>query len=111
MTAARTTLGLWLLLQLLLGGLQGGDAPALHVEASAAHWHGDTARRDRADALAQRQHAPRTASLSADDMLAGGRAPTLLPAGPQPRPCIATPGRAGAPVLAGYRARAPPSRA
>ncbi|MGC3985843.1 MAG: hypothetical protein QM777_14625 [Pseudorhodoferax sp.] len=111
MNAARTTLGLWLLLQLLLGGLHGPVAPASPDERPAAQWRDGTAGHDRADAATDHQRVQRTASPSADDMLAGPGTAAPPPAGPQAQPAPFTPGRAAAPALAAYRARAPPPAA
>ena len=111
MHAARTTLGLWLLLQLLLGGLHSTVVPAPQVDRAAAHWRDGTAGHDRADTLVEHPRAQRTTSPSADDMLVGPGAFLLHPAGPQARPVAATPDRGATPALAAYRARAPPPAA
>ncbi|PZP96191.1 MAG: hypothetical protein DI587_20675 [Variovorax paradoxus] len=111
MSAARTTLGLWLLLQLLLGGLQQAVAPAAQGERAAAQWRDGSAGHERADALVEHQRVQRTTTPSAEDMLVGPGAPTPHPTSPQAQPAPAAPGRAAALVLAAYRARAPPPAA
>jgi hypothetical protein len=111
MNAARTTLGLWLLVQLLLGSLHSPVAPPAQGPLTAAQWHNDTARHDRADALPEHQRVQRTTRLGADDMLVGAGPAIPQPAGPQTQPASAMPGRAGTPALAAYRARAPPPAA
>lgn len=111
MNAARTTLGLWLLLQLLFGSLHSPVAPPAQGPLTAAQWRDDAARPDGADALAEHPRVQRTPSQSADDMLPGAGAACPHPAGPQAQPAPATPGRIGTPVHAAYRARAPPAAA
>lgn len=104
MNTARTTLGLWLLLQLLLGPA----APAPQGEALATQWRDETARHAHAGARVEPQHTQRTTTPSADDMLLGTGAPIPQAPAPQVQPASATPGRAASPALAAYRARAPP---
>ena len=108
MNTARTTLGLWLLLQLLLGGLHGPAAPAPQGETLATQWRDETARHAHAGARVEAPRAQRTTTPSADDMLAGTGAPIPQPPDRQAQPASPTPGRAASPALAAYRARAPP---
>nr|WP_186329801.1 hypothetical protein [Variovorax boronicumulans] len=111
MNAARTTLGLWLLLQLLLGSLHSPVAAPAQGPLTAAQCRDDAARPDRADALAEHPRVQRTPSPSADDMLAGADVLSPHPAVLRAQPAAATSGRIGAPVHAAYRARAPPQAA
>ncbi len=111
MNTARTTLGLWLLLQLLFAGLHHAEAPVTQDERAPAEWHDGSARHDRADALVEHQRLQRTTTPSADDMLAGPGAPTPHPTSPQARPSPAAPGTTATLLLAAYRARAPPPAA
>ncbi|WP_326533611.1 hypothetical protein [Pseudorhodoferax sp.] len=115
MKAARTSIGLWLVVQLLLGSLLGHAAPPqpgeAPVQATAVPllWHGDaTGQRDCADFVAERPLAKRAGNAPCDDALPGGS-----PAAP--RPAHAHVLQSAAPALAHatpastrYRARAPP---
>lgn len=111
MHAARTTLGLWLLLQLLFGGLHSPVVLAPQGEPTAAQWRDGSAGHDHADALVEHPRAQRATSPSTDDMLVGPGTFFLHPAGPQAQPVAATPDRGTALALAAYRARAPPPAA